>query len=258
MIESADNPPTHDPNMPDLQHAQLTFDTIEWVETPIHVSTDTDENSRKTTNDEIYRSMHTAKEWHRYTVLGYYAVEDGHNFDIEWRARTVNPLRLHRLIWYNYLFHIDREMEILPKKLNAWAMEISQPYIQAHQANVLTMNTLQQAWTTISFEDELMEEAEDKDGNELPWQEVPLSRGKQRQDSKNRKQAADLNTGQAAAPAKNQPDVAMLDKPATATHNKVPPPPPLQMATQQAKQNADPKGSKETTTQVAPEYPTHM
>ena len=173
MIESADNPPTHDPNMPDLQHAQLTFDTIEWVETPIHVSTDTDENSRKTTNDEIYRSMHTAKEWHRYTVLGYYAVEDGHNFDIEWRARTVNPLRLHRLIWYNYLFHIDREMEI-PKKLNAWAMEISQPYIQAHQANVLTMNTLQQAWTTISFEDELMEEAEDKDGNELPWQEVPL------------------------------------------------------------------------------------
>jgi hypothetical protein len=247
MIESAAIPPTHDPYMPDLQHTQLTFDTTEWVETPIHVSTDTDANTRKTTNDEIYCSMHTAKEWHRYTILGYYAVEDGHDFDIEWRARTVDPLRLHRLIWYNYLYHVDREMEI-PKKLNAWAMEISQPYIQAHQVAALSMNTLHQAWAQISFEDEPMDDIGKDDANELPWQEVPLPRGKQRQDSRNRQQAADQILGQTPAPAENQSDVAMPDTPAPVTNDPQVTPSPLQKATQQSHQHADLKGSEENDT----------
>ena len=218
MIESADIPPNQDPHNPDFHHVLLTFETTEWMDPPMLVSNDNALIVRKQTNDEIYRSMHPATDWHRYTQLGYYAVEDGNDFDIEWKAMSVDPLRIHRLIWYNYLYHIDREMDI-PPKLHAWAMSVSRPYILEQQISSLLLNT-DIAWkdqvfqnSDVHMEDVLTEE----NTEEGEWSEVPPPRGKKRQDQKNRLQAVDQDLGLHPAPANTlQADTTPLDSPTIA------------------------------------------
>ena len=143
MTESAALPPTHDHNAPDLQHVLLSFETTEWSNPPtVNLSKETSINDSniKKANDEMYRRLHTATEWNRYTTLGFFAVNDGMDVDIEWRAQLVDPLRVHRLIWYNYLYHIDRDMDV-PQKLDTWAIHVSRPYILENHAKSLTMNT---------------------------------------------------------------------------------------------------------------------
>ena len=190
MTESAALPPTHDHNAPDLHHVLLSFETTEWSNPPTHGSNGNlsiEELDKKKMNDEMYRRFHTATDWNRYTTLGYFAVDDGDEFDIEWRAQSVDPLRLHRLIWYNYLYHIDRDMDV-PQKLDTWAIQVSRPYILENHIKSLTMNTLQCAWNDLKFdeEDEIMttENEEDNNDTELGWNQVPLTRGQQRLQAK--------------------------------------------------------------------------
>ena len=140
----------------DLQHALLTFETTEWGDPPKLVSTnksETEEHFRKYANDVIYRSRNTATDWHRYITLGYYTVEDGTEFDVEWHAMLVDPLRIHRLFWYNYLYHIDREMQI-PPKLDTWAVYVSRPYILENHIASLSMNT-QIPWKSQRFDQDV-------------------------------------------------------------------------------------------------------
>ena len=187
MTESAALPPTHDHNAPDLNHVLLSFETTEWNNPPtlvLNEDTSIEDIDKKKTNDEMYRRFHSATDWNRYTTLGYYAVDDGAEFDVEWRAQSVDPLRLHRLIWYNYLHHIDRDMDV-PHKLDTWANQISRPYITDNHIKNLSMNTLQCSWHEIKFEDEdAVMNKDDTDETNLGWSQVPLSRGQQRSQAK--------------------------------------------------------------------------
>ena len=122
-------------------------------------------------------------------------------------AMTVDPLRIHRLIWYNYLYYIDREKDI-PEKLNTWALYVSRQYILEHQPSSLSLNT-QIAWKhqvirDIVDQDTHMDDVEPtvgNDGEQQSWIEIQSKEAQQRLDSKNRSKAVDQQTGLRDAPA---------------------------------------------------------
>jgi len=145
-------PPSLPPSLSkESSSSVLSFDIDEFVDAPAFIPNTYDpknfERIRKD-NDDSYRTSVTPTAWHRYVQLGYYALSDGKTFDTEWQSFEESPLRMHRLIWYNYMFHVDRQLD-LPLKLNAWATQVSQPYLQEHDTFSLDMDTINFAWATI-------------------------------------------------------------------------------------------------------------
>jgi hypothetical protein len=139
------------PDPVNLNSQKFRFDTTEWHDPPPLAITSKTENEwiyRRKANDELYKQYGTATTWHRYITLGYYALNDGMQFDKEWQAMTDQPIKMHRIIWYNFLYQVDRDMDIAPK-LNAWATKVSQPYLQKHDLPSLEMDTIRYTWKEI-------------------------------------------------------------------------------------------------------------
>ena len=155
MTDPTAIPPDPAPNLSsfteDLSSPTFQFDTTIWRDAPPFVPRDIDGNevvSRRNANHAIYRQIGNATAWHRYVTLGYYAIDDCMIFDKEWKKFGSNPLIMYQIIWYNYLYHVDRMMEI-PPKLYAWATAIAQPYLQQNNPALLQMETLQKDWSEL-------------------------------------------------------------------------------------------------------------
>lgn len=58
---------------------------------------------------------------------------------------SADPIICHRMVWYNFLYHVDRKYEILAT-LSAWATDVLQPYLQRHAPQFLAINTLENTW----------------------------------------------------------------------------------------------------------------
>ncbi len=132
----------------------------------------TDSVYRRRANDALYQQISSPAKWQKYVTLGYFAIDDGAFFDLEWSARAASPTKMHSIIWYNYLYHIDRDIDI-PTKLNAWATLVSQPYLIKHASHFLSTNTLTTTWKHTQQMTTPMEIEEDQ------WTEV-ISVGKAR------------------------------------------------------------------------------
>jgi hypothetical protein len=85
--------------------------------------------------------------WNRYTILGYQATT-GKDFDDNWKNRYSDPLRFHRMVWYNYMHYVDRGLDI-HEKLHFWATEIVQPFLIAYSPESLDMDTERFEWSFI-------------------------------------------------------------------------------------------------------------
>jgi hypothetical protein len=70
--------------------------------------------------------------------------------------KEVDALKLHCVIWYNYMFHVDRLMEC-PPKLEAWAIHRSKPYLMKHQINALSVDTDLLTWQAYAKQQALSE-----------------------------------------------------------------------------------------------------
>ena len=151
---TASAPPFFDYALDDISGSQYLFDATEWVDPPMLVFDDDDPDSkevvcRRNANDSVYRrQFSTMKTWQRYVTLGYYALEDGSLFDMDWRYKESNPLRMHRMIWYNYMYHVDRDLD-LPPKLDVWATTVTQPYLQVVDPDALHMDTMLLPWNKL-------------------------------------------------------------------------------------------------------------
>ena len=55
------------------------------------------------------------------------------------------------MVWYNFMYHVDREFEISPT-LSAWATDVSQPYLQRHAPQFLAINTIASTYTLFNFD----------------------------------------------------------------------------------------------------------
>ncbi len=113
----------------------------------LHKLKTTEEQQCLLADDAAYRQTVTATTWSRYVTLGR-PTTTGFNFDKIWNNFENDPLLLYQLIWYTFLFHVDRKLDV-PIKLNHWAMTIVQPYLAIHSPDKLTIHTLQITWNTI-------------------------------------------------------------------------------------------------------------
>lgn len=106
---AASSPPTMAYLPPDGDPV-FGFLTTKWIEPPTLASicqeTENELESRFLM-EATYRQNATATSWYRYITLGRHAV-DGNTFDMIWNEFEVDPLRVHCLIWYNYMYHVDR------------------------------------------------------------------------------------------------------------------------------------------------------
>ena len=124
------------------------FDIEEWIDPlPLvpHKDTSSAELKRRQQAEHVYRSkVENPTYWHRYLVLGRYALS-GTAFDTLMNHPAEQALKIHRVIWYNYAFHVDRNMECSPK-LAAWAVQRSKPYLATNQPNALLIDTISTRW----------------------------------------------------------------------------------------------------------------
>ena len=88
--------------------------TVNWIEPPSFVPQppDTDQERYKRIADETdYRNdTKDSTAWYRYFTLGRYVV-DGPTFDIIMEQSAGEPLQAHCLIWYQYMYHVDRKQK---------------------------------------------------------------------------------------------------------------------------------------------------
>jgi hypothetical protein len=68
---------------------------------------------------------------------------------------------MHSIICYNYLYHIDRELDI-PTKLNAWAIQISRPHLQLNAPHLSITDTHNVSWQQTQTTNSPMQIEEDK------------------------------------------------------------------------------------------------
>ncbi|KAI2501929.1 hypothetical protein MHU86_12550 [Fragilaria crotonensis] len=134
----------HDPH-----HPKYGFHTEEWHDMPRPINgTDwfsTEERYRREANAHAYRQIGTPQNWLRYLTLGLFVYDDCTKFDSLWMKYSDDPIICHRMVWYNFLFHVDRKLDI-PATLSAWATEVSQPYLQRHAPQYLAINSLEYTW----------------------------------------------------------------------------------------------------------------
>ena len=118
------------------------FTIQEWVAASLivpHKDECSTSVKRRHQQEHVYRSKRTPTNWHRYLTLGRYALS-GPDFDTLMNDKEVDALKIHCVIWYNYMFHVDRMMDC-PPKLEAWAIHRGKPYLTEHQINALTVDT---------------------------------------------------------------------------------------------------------------------
>ncbi|KAI2509655.1 hypothetical protein MHU86_4775 [Fragilaria crotonensis] len=193
-----------DPNKPpDLSKPMFKFDRTDWMDPPVFKPIDqtlSDSIYRRRANDALYQQISSPAKWQKYVTLGYFAIDDGAFFDLEWSAQ-VNPTKMHSIIWYNYLYHIDRDIDI-PTKLNAWATQVSQPYLINNAPQLLTIDTTITSWKQTQQTHTPMEIEDDQ------WTEV-ISAGKAKATKKrvsSLTRAANQNPYTNIAPGFNLPE----------------------------------------------------
>ena len=141
----------HDPPVPlalpvdySLSHPEYGFFTETWKENPVANGPDwfsDEERSRRNANLHAYRQFGNSTLWNRFVTLGFFSYSDCLNFDKLWERIAEDPLSVHRAIWYNFMFHVDRNLDI-PAELNTWVMNITHAYLFEYDNSFLDLNTL--------------------------------------------------------------------------------------------------------------------
>ena len=153
MTEETAQPFSPDPpESPDRDNPAFDFDTLKWQEAP-PISEDGGEDSTSLPNPRQqfmtnYRLLATPTEWNRYIHLGLFAYEDGQTFTTTWNNDKTTWLFRHKIIWYNYKYHLDHSMDT-SVLLHNWATKLSQPYLLHHQEEFLALDTRNMSWRTM-------------------------------------------------------------------------------------------------------------
>ena len=113
---------------------------------PEHLSETQNERVKRIYEETVQRNDTTPTAWHRFATLGR-NIMSFTQFESLWNNFDNDQLQLHLVVWYRYMYHIDRKFDV-PQKLHAWANTFSLPYLSVHTDKVLPVDT-----TTIGFED---------------------------------------------------------------------------------------------------------
>jgi hypothetical protein len=120
----------------------LGFRTVNWIKPPSFVpqppETDQERYKRIAVETDYRNDAKDSTAWYRYFTLGRYVV-DGPTFDTIMEQSDCEPLQPHCLIWYQYMYHADRKLDI-PAKLEAWATTKAMAYLAIHAPRVLLLD----------------------------------------------------------------------------------------------------------------------
>ena len=133
------------PENTDPRDPQYGFYTDKWKPNPVPAGPDwftSDNRMRRDANAYAYRQIGNPADWNRYVTLGLFTTMDGTEFDDTWAAFKDSPVTVHQAIWYNYKYHVDHEIAT-SDKLNAWAMNVSLPFLQHYNPAFLDIDTME-------------------------------------------------------------------------------------------------------------------
>ena len=152
-------PPVAYPVLDDIDHSVFGFFIDGWEEIPYPSGKDwfsKDERERRLENADKYQK-HGGDPilWNCYLHLGFFVFEDCSDFEDMWNDFENDPLSVHQIIWYQFLYHMDRRIPI-PSKLELWATAVSHEFLIYHDPKTLRVNT---AYT---FDKWIINEAEDE------------------------------------------------------------------------------------------------
>ncbi|KAI2510297.1 hypothetical protein MHU86_4175 [Fragilaria crotonensis] len=203
---TAPTPPSALPVDLTPSHTMYGFETDTWVDQPIPEAPDwfsRQERYRRNANAQAYRQYGHPTNWNRYIHLGLFVFEDCFECDKVWAAVNTDPLMVHRAIWYNFMSHVDRDLQV-PVKLNDWATNISQPYLAVHDPTTLhETDTTAYSWKEMRFFKQ-QEEMEIDDAQ--AW--IPVSGRRRSKSPPNQQSIINVNTSNvvgAFAPGFNLP-----------------------------------------------------
>ena len=180
--DAAKPPPPLYPDFEEVEYSVYGFECDEWEEIPYPTGPDwftDDERDRRNENaDQYEKNGGTPTAWARYLALGFFGFEDCSKFEEIWDNFDADPLAVHKVIWYQFTYFLDREFDI-PDKLYAWASEYSREYILYHDPELLPIDTFapMAQWKRANIDaDTSMEDAEsDEDADDtVGWNLVPL------------------------------------------------------------------------------------
>jgi hypothetical protein len=98
---------------------------------------------------ESYCLTATPFQWNRYILLGLHTHIDGNKFDDEWTKNPINLTQQNKIVWYNFMYYVDRNIGI-HSLLENWARHVAQPYLFKHDPSFLKINTIAVPWTSVA------------------------------------------------------------------------------------------------------------
>ena len=107
---------------------------------PEHLHETQNDRVKRIYEETIQRQDTTATAWHRFVILGRNIVSFD-TFEVLWNNFDNDPLQLHLVIWYRYMYHVDHKLDA-PQKLHDWANTLSLPYLSVHTDKVLPVDTI--------------------------------------------------------------------------------------------------------------------
>lgn len=154
----------HDPDNP-----TFGFRIDHWADQPsaakLHPS-ELESHYRRLANADAYRQHGNMITWNCYLTLGYFAYDNCNQFVHHWSKFNEDPIGCHRMIWYNFLFHVDRKLDI-SLSLQAWATGVSQPYLKHSAPHHLSIDTNVHSWKGL-----LAGQSMEIESATPPWQQV--------------------------------------------------------------------------------------
>ena len=75
--------------------------------------------------------------------------KQGFHFDTIWNGYEDDPLRFHLVVWYQYMYHVDRKMLDISPKRDAWATTRAYAYLAIHTKDILSIDTLKASWASV-------------------------------------------------------------------------------------------------------------
>ena len=163
----------------DPDNPEYGFATESWTETPLFVAiegTEPDILSRRLANADAFKQHGSKVVWNRYVILGFYVYDDCNDFDAFWRQFVSKQTICMKMVWFNFMYHVDRTLDIHPK-LQTWALEVAHPHLSQLDPSFLRIDTVRTPWSKLLSNALRMDNEEQVD---RPWTLVntPKSSGK--------------------------------------------------------------------------------
>ena len=104
--------------------------------------------SRRQAHADAFKQHGSPVAWNRFVNLGFYVFDDCSEFNGHWRQFVSKQTFCSKVVWYNFTYHLDRNIDI-PSKLLAWATELARPHLDQVDPSFLRIDTTKITWNQI-------------------------------------------------------------------------------------------------------------